>query len=246
MIGKIKTLVLSLVAVAALAAVGASAAQAGELVIGAQPAVLTAHNEVNQQHVFVLEDAKKNSYPIECTTGRFEGTTTGQTINEWTVTPTYGTGKGNPAELQGCKFGGVKTQVLMNGCKYTFTGAGQAANTFLLDIVGCTAGKQIEIRTPLANCTIDISEQNGLPHATAKQLSAQEVTLETLVNVTRLTTTQTGAGCPDGDKFKAANTSFVGNTIVTAYTDSGMKQETLHQHQYTEFLCGPQVTLQSK
>lgn len=245
MIGKIKFLALSCVAIASLSAAGASTAQAGELAIGVQPAILTAHNEVSQQHVFVLQSAKKENFAVECTTGSFEGTTTGQAINEWTVTATYGTGKGNPTELQSCKFAGLKAQVLMNGCKYTFTGAGQAANTFLFDIVGCTAGKQIEIKAPLANCTIDIPEQNNLSHMIGKQISPQEVTLETLVN-TKITTTQTGAGCPDGDKFQAVNGSLVGNTIVTAYKDNMTAQVTLHQHQYTEHRCGTQVTLMSK
>jgi hypothetical protein len=242
MISKIKALALASVAVAAIAGAGASAAQAGELAIGVQPAILTAHSEAGQQNVFVLDAGGGNFFSGICATGAFEGTTTGQAINEWTVTPTFGTGKGNPAEVQGCTFGGVKAQVLMNACKYTFKGAGHAANTFTVDIVGCTNGKQIEIKTAL--CTVDIPMQNGLSHVIGKQLNEQEVTLDVLLG--KITTTQTGAGCPNGNNFQAANTAFASSTIMTAYKDNMTAQVTKHQHQYTEHLCGTQVSLMSK
>jgi len=242
MIGKIKTLGMTLAAVLVLASVAAAAAQAGELELGAQPATITAHNEVGLEHVFGIETKKKEVLASTCATATYEGTTQGQKINELTLTATYGTGKGNPAEIQNCILGGLKEQVLLNGCKYTVTGAGQAASTFLVDITGCTEGKGIEFKTAI--CTVDVPEQNGLSHLIGKQLSAQEATFETTLN--KIKTLQTGAGCPDGNNFEGVNGALVGNTIFTAYKDAGTKQVTLHQHQYTEHLCGTQVSLTVK
>jgi hypothetical protein len=188
MIGKIKALGLAFVAIAALGAMAASAAQAGELDIGAQPAVLTGHSDEQspgsgkfQEHIFTLTSKAGPKLSIKCNTASFEGTTTGQKITEATVTATCGIGKGSPTEAQGCTKAGMKTQVLLNGCKYTLTGVGQAANTFAIDIVGCTVGKQIQIITSI--CTIDIGEQNGLSHVVAVNDSAKEITLETTLGL---------------------------------------------------------------
>ena len=227
MIGKIKVLGLAVVAMAAMGAFSASAAQAGEIDIGVQPASLFAHSDVqgnppvSQKHTLTLLNTKNEPFNTVCPTASFEGTTQGQKINEATVTATYGSG---------CTAFGVGSQVLMNGCKFTVTGALQPANTALVDVVGCTPGKKIEIKTAI--CVLGIPEQNGLSHITGTNINAQQVTVK--ATVSEITVIQTGAACPDGHLHNAKRASFTGNTLLAARTDVGGHQVTRHSHQYQE------------
>ena len=222
MIGKLKDLGLAFVAVAAMSAFSASTAQAGELDIGLQPASLFAHSESFQNHVFTLRSTNGSQFNTSCPTASLEGTTQGQKINEATVTATYG---------PNCTAFGVAAQVLMNGCKYTLTGAGDPANSAAVDIVGCTFGKQIEIKTAI--CTLDIPEQNSLWHVVGSNLSASEVTLRATIKSIQVR--QTGAACPDGNNHVTIlGGSFTGNSILRARADFGGSLVTNHSHQYTE------------
>jgi hypothetical protein len=138
---------------------------------------------------------------------------------------------------------GQAAHVKVNGCKFTLTGAGQGERTFILDIVGCTDGKQIEFKS--ATCTFDIGEQNGLTHLLAfpgpESGGIKDVRLG--ATVSGITTTQTGKGCPEGDGVVSNKVSFVGDTILKAFQDNGMTQVTKKTHQYNEHICGTQVSL---
>jgi hypothetical protein len=240
MIHRSKALGLALIAVAALSGVAASMAQAGSFDVGSSPAVLTASNEIGQEVFFTITIAQ-GSGSFKCKSSTFEGTTQGTTAEEATVTPTFGTGKGNPEEVQGCTLFGLKAQVLTNGCKFTITGAGQLANTANLDIVGCTEGKKIEIIN--SGCVITIGQQGPLSKIVATNIAGEkEVTLA--MSLGAITTTQTGVGCLSNGQT-AANGSFTGNYIAKAFKDNGSEQVTLHKHQYSKFLCGEQVKLVS-
>jgi hypothetical protein len=229
MIGKIKTLGLAFVALTAMSAVTASAVQASSLHLGASPAVLTGHSDPKvgggfQQHILQIpgtgESAPFNSI---CDTASFEGTIQGQTVTEGTVTATYSQ----------CKLAGTAATVQMNGCKYTLTGItgqGLAPRTFNADIVGCTAGKQIQIKT--AVCTVDIPEQNNLSHLTANNEANNHLTV--IATVTGITAKQTGAACPGGPEHHATNASFTGNTTVTGFVHKGTEQVTEHGHQFAK------------
>lgn len=235
MIGKIKALGLAFVVTAAMSAVAASAAQAGSFDIGAQPAVIKGHSEAGQQHLLSVTRTAGGVFNATCKTASFEGTSQGQSISEATITPTYGESEGAPT---GCTLFGQSSVVKMNGCKFTITGSGQPSNTYLLDIVGCTSGKQIETKT--AVCTFHIPEQNGLSHVVATNIGINEITLE--ATLTTITFTQTGAACPDGNNHQSTSASIQGNTIMKAFKDSGTKQVTKHSHQYTESTAGEQVS----
>jgi hypothetical protein len=238
MISKLKVLGLALIALSALSAMAASAAQAGKFDIGTSPAVLTASNESGQETLLTITTAQ-GSGSAKCKASTLEGTTEGTTIEEATVTPTYGSGKGNPEEVQGCTLFGLKAQVLTNGCKFTVTGAGQPALTANVDIVGCTEGKKIEIIN--SGCVITIGQQGPLSKIVATNIAGEkEVTLAATVG--GITTTQTGVGCLSNGQT-AANGSFTGNYIAKAFKDNGPEQVTLHKHQYNKFLCGEQVKL---
>jgi hypothetical protein len=228
MIGKLKTLGLALVAIGAVGAVIASAASAGALHLGANPSVITAQNEPGQQHVATIP-GPPTTFNIPCETATFEGTAfqegvQTQTIQVALVTPTF----------TQCKIAGVAATVQMNGCKYTATGAGQAANTFLIDIVGCTAGKQVQVKT--ATCIMDMPEQNGLSHIVMQNIEGtpnKKITLE--ATVSGVTEVQTGAACPHGNNAHASNAAISGSTTAQAFADAGAHQVTLHGHQYSAF-----------
>jgi hypothetical protein len=241
MIGKSKALGLTFLVITALSTV--PSAQAGEFDIGANPAVITGHSELKQIFAvkFTLTKTDGSKTEGSCNTTSFEGTTQGQTISEATLTPTYG----NPQETStGCIFFSAafgNTQFQMNGCKYTITGAGQIANTAVVDIVACTAGKQIQLKG--SNCTLDIPEQNGLSHVVSKNIESNEVTMEW--TLTGIKSTQTGAACPDGNNHQSANLSLTTSMFVKAFNDEGSKQVAKHGHQYAEYLCGQQVSFVS-
>lgn len=217
-------------------AIAASAAQAGETDIGAQPAVLFGHSEAGQVHIVTLTSTAGSKFNSSCPTASFEGTTQGQKINEETLTPTY---SGN-ATTPNCTAFGVGAQVLANGCKFTITGAGQPSRTGVMDLVGCTSGKSAEVKTAI--CTIDIPEQNGVSHIVATNIASQEVTLS--ATMTGITVRQTGAACPDGNNHVSATGSATGNTLLKARVDANGSQVTKHGHQYQELAqTGAQVAI---
>ena len=247
MIGKFKALGLAFVAITALSAMAASAAQAGTFDISANPAVITGHSDPKvgggfQEHIFTLHTTKGETLNFKCPTASYEGTTHQKTeegtpvqqeVHELTLTPTFG---------PGCIALGMPAQIVMNGCKYTLTGAGQPANTFLFDVTGCTVGKVMEIRTPI--CTFDILEHHGISHMVGTNVQTEgvphEVTLETTAALTVL---QTGPGCPDGNNHHSTNLTLTGNTTLKAYKDLGSHPVTKHGHQYNQVTEGIQVDL---
>jgi len=232
MTGKIKALALALFVIMAASAIAVAVAQAGQSDIGAQPAVLSGQVEEGQKAILTLTSTSGSNFSSSCTTNSGEGTTVGQQVNEATATVT----------LSGCTIFGVAAQVLMNGCKFTSTGAGQPANTAIIDIVGCTSGKQIEKRTAI--CTLHFPEQNGLSHVVGSNLSPQEVTAS--ATITGIKVQQTGAACPDGNNHTSTNVSLSGNGIGKARVDVGGTQVTKHNHQYVELSqAGAQTTVAS-
>jgi hypothetical protein len=237
---RIRILRLALIAVAATSALLSSGAQAGSLDIGASPAVYTGHSETGQTHVVTLKSTAGGNFNAICSTASAEGSIVGQVVSESTVTPTYGTSETAPT---GCTLAGQAAQVRANGCKFTFTGAGQPANTGLVDVTGCTAATPY-IQNKSALCELRIPEQNGLSHIVGTNLAGgKEVT--STATVTNITIHQVGAACPDGNGHKSTNGSLTGNTIIKAFKPNGTAQVTRHGHQYTENKCAEQVTLVS-
>jgi hypothetical protein len=223
MVNKIKALGLAFVAVAAMSAIVASSAQAGALDLGngKTKATITGVNEASQQHNLSIPLPAGGTLNVTCPNASFEGTVEGQTdITEATVTATYG---------PQCKVAGLAANVRMNGCKYTLTGTGLAAGTSNVDLVGCTAGKQIEIEQVATGCIISVPEQNGLSHIVFIQ-QGEDATAE--ATVSKITNSQ-NAKCPT-PSTEAQNASFSGNTTVQALEDQGTEQVTLHGHQYTK------------
>jgi hypothetical protein len=233
MIRRIKALVSSFVIATVAGVAAAPSVHAGHLDIGASPAVVSGHAEAGQQHILTIPGSG-SSFNVICNSATLEGGTTGTPLDELTVTPTFG----------GCRLAGSLVTVQMNGCRYTFTGIGQPTHTFSTDIVGCTAGKQIQIKWAL--CTVDIPQQNGLAHLVASNtgLEGNEVTLSaTMAGITNL---QTGLACPAGNNAHGQTMSFSGNTTLKAFTDGkqgGQSPVIKHGHEYVEQVPGELVGL---
>lgn len=228
---RVKTVTIGFV-VSALPVIGltwASAVQGGQIDIGAQPAVITGQSEQIepgkfQQHTFSIAGALR----IICHGGvSFEGTTQSLSSSEIVLTPTW------PV----CT---ISTQIRMNGCKYFLTGSGQPANTYKLDIVGCTAGKQIEMITPF--CIFAVPPQNELSHSVLSP-NGTEGTLR--MTIASMTVVQTGGSCPNGNNFHSAKGEIAGNTTMKAYAHAGTSQVFKHTHEYLEVIEGKQVSLTS-
>ena len=257
MTSKLKTLGLAVFAITALSAVMASAAQAGTLDFGANPAVFTGTTEIEEPKFNITKTGQANNFNSICQSATLEGTvhqvTGGQTpaqqqVHDVTATPTYGTSQTTPT---GCTLFGQAMHVKVNGCKFTLTGAGEAANTARVDIVGCTPGKQIEVNS--AVCQLLVPEQNGLSHVfgtePAVTTTPHTVTLD--ATVSGITFTQFGA-CPDGNNHHGTNGSFTAKTTIKAFVDdpAGGAQHTkfagqITEHQYQTVKEGSQTSITS-
>lgn len=236
MIRNIKALGLALIAVTAMSSVAVSAAQAapGELHVHENTkAVLTATITPNTIHKLAIGTGS----PVECTTASLEGTVENAThgspqpsitVTEATVTATY----------SGCQFLGGGATVRMNGCKYKLVGT--AVLTSQAQVIGCTAGKQIEIIAGGGACTITIGAQAALPHVTYQHVvhaNTKETDAVAHATVSGIAYTRDGFFCPSG------NASFTGTTTLRAFKDISRVQVTKHNHQYTETIDGEQVGL---
>jgi hypothetical protein len=125
---KIKASVLAFVAVLAMGAVMASAAQAGNLTSASYPVILTGNQVTTNQ--FSIGGGVR---VVSCTTATFGGTITGSTASV-TLEPAYSGCTAQPSSLP--------STVTMNGCDYTVSNPSGSA---LTAGVMCPTGKSISI-----------------------------------------------------------------------------------------------------
>ena len=228
-------------AVLAIGAIGAAVSQAqaapGEFHIDIGPkANLRGETLGEQTHVLRIGMTKVECAAawLEATVENVQGDKTQLTTKEITATPEY----------LGCGIGMTAVQVKMNGCKYTFRGT--AALTAQLQVVGCTAGKTIEVIYP--GCTITVNEQNELGHVVftnenpgGGQLEPMETDTKDLIanaTVTGIVYARDGFLCPQG----AAELS--GATTIRAFEDAGaFGQVQVDGHQFSLQMNGNQVGL---
>ncbi len=232
MTGGVSRSSLLIVAITILSALAAPAAQASSLDAGAQPGVLIGSNEGNV--ALSVTSTSGNPFNTTCKSASLEATTQGQAIQELTVTPTYSE----------CTLAGLAAQILMNGCKYTLTGSGQAANTVTTDIVGCTAGKAIEIKSAL--CTFQIGEQAGVPHDVFTNVGILIPHVILHFTKSKVKVKQVGVACPDGPAHESTNASMTGTWTIKLFQlieDFIIVQR--HGHQYGESKAGSQVSIQT-
>jgi len=186
MIRNLKSLGLALVAVLAMSAVVASAAQAvPQFTASSYPVTATGSNTKGNE-TFTTEAGTvqcDSHFLVENTGGNHEGIP-GATS---TVTAT--------ASYSNCTaFGFLNATVNMEGCDYVFHATEQvAAGVYRhhVDVV-CPAGQSIKITA--ATCKAEVKAQTGLTTVTTTNLETG-VTVQPNVGVS-ITVTQDGFGCP--------------------------------------------------
>lgn len=223
MIPMTKALCRSLMVAAVLGLVTASMALGNELhVIEVNTTNIT--GQQSQQNVFTT-----TAGPAQCTQVTLEGTLieSGE-MNELTLTGTH----------TGCQAFGQAATIDMNGCKYTVRGAGQPELTALVDITGCTAGKEIEITTGI--CRVTVPEQHDLGHVTFED-AAEADHIVAKATIQGIAYQGHGPLCPNLPNTPLKqNGQYTGQITVKAYADDGAEQVTLHGHQYSKLKCGVQ------
>lgn len=179
MIRNLKSLGLAFVAVLAMSAVVASAAQAvPSFTASSYPAAGTGANTKGSE-TFTTEAGA-----VQCDS-HFAGTLSGAS-STLTVTPTY----------TNCEaFGFLSATVNTEGCTYVFHATEQVSAGVYnshVDVV-CPAGKSIKISA--GTCRAEVKGQNGLTTVKTTN-SGGSVTVEPNVNNIALTVTQDGFACP--------------------------------------------------
>ncbi len=230
------SIVLAISAIAAgLAAPTASATQYH--IFTSPSAVLT--GEQTQQLNSTLTASGAST---KCSQALFEGTLQGGqsqiTAEEWTLTPI----------LSNCQIAGLATQLLFNGCKFTVTNKSSEGitlkNTAFVDLVGCTAGKQVENK--VTGCTITIPEQFHISHAVGSTIPASPSHVEVELTLQGIKYEFHGIACPKPTPKPtelAQDGDLTGKITLKAYADNGTEQVTLNGHQYSKGICGIQVSL---
>ena len=239
MIRNIKALGLAFLAMAAIGALTASAAQADvngwpvHITTEKDKAVITGANTAGTIHQLNI-----GGTTVECEVATFEGTVeqathnTQLTATQIEVTPTY----------SGCKgFGGIAVTVQMHGCTYTIT-ATQTKLTAEGGVTGCTKdpkGNELPITIKSQVCTITIGTQaKDFPHITFTNDAKGATTehhLQDHVTVKGFSYTRDGFFCPQGEA------AYQGTTTIKAYEDEGDHLVTKHEHQYKEHTCGKEI-----
>jgi len=217
MIRKTKVLGLACVAVLAMSALGASAAQAEVKTtfdMGATSGTIEGA-QVGQQ-VFTTDAGT-----VTCTTSTLSGSFTAASTTEQTATPTYG----------GCTaFGFVGATIAMNGCDYLFKGtttkAPEPAET--LATVDIICPKEKEITVTAFTCVVHVEPQTNLEHikfVNNKTKTPDDVDAEATLTKIKYTPT---SGCPG--EFTPGKTTedgtFNGKATVKAF-DTSKVQTTL-------------------
>ena len=197
MIRNLKSLGLALVAVLAMSAVVASAAQAvPSFTASAYPATGTGSNKAGSE-TFTTEAGT-----VQCDS-HFEGTLT-EASSTLTITPKYS---------ECTAFGFLNATVETEGCTYVFHATEQVSAGVYnshVDVV-CPEGKSIKIVA--ATCKAEVKSQNGLTTAKSTN-SGSSVTVQPNVTNIAMTVTQDGFGCPfSGTGAKTG--SYHGDVLVS-------------------------------
>lgn len=195
----LKVFGLALMAMFALTAVAASAAQAIEFHSEIENTTVTAKTEAGSNSVFDAAGAS-----ISCTSGTFTGSQVAKTSATLTVTPAY----------SGCTFLGVlNVPVKVNNCQYTFSANGEVA---------VTGGSCTAITFEAAGCKVEVKAQSGLKEVTYTNLKTgteREVTVTP--HVTGIKYTATGL-CPKIGTFSDGNYTS-GNAVAKGENSKGVQ-----------------------
>jgi hypothetical protein len=202
-------------AVAAIGAVSASAAQAGDLTVGTPgsgSAIITAETDV-------INEFKVKTGLWRCTTIKFSPTTVTNGATTVTVHPEY----------SGCKTFGVTATTSTTGCNYLFHTTAAAGGTATWDIV-CEAGKEITVTPTGINCILHFPSQNGLTGITfdkAVNATTGKDDLTMTINVSGIHYTETGAGCISPGTH--TDGTYTGSVTINGFEDiAGIEGNPVH------------------
>jgi hypothetical protein len=197
----------AIMAVLALTAVGASAAQAASsLDVGAAPAILEGA-QVTTNKLSINNSKGESLSTVKCTTATLSGTSTSTNVTTQLVTPSY----------SGCTLGGLSATVPVNGCQYRLNSTA-TAKTASADVV-CPTGKTIEIIQ--GSCVLTVGSQTGLSSVVfGNEGSGTTASVLATLNVGNIAITG-GSGCP-ANLVGTSNKGVLTGTInVKAFKDEG-------------------------
>jgi hypothetical protein len=214
MIRKLKALGLAFVALCAMSAVIASAAQATAGTLTSEGKKVIATAEQVGEHEFTLTDHEVSPgvfASTKCKKATFTGTaavTDGATSVQ--VHPVYSE----------CTAFGLAATVTTTGCDYVLTtGTPTAAGWHVITDIVCTTGFHIKIVT--ATCEVTVHPQTGLVTSEVTNSGGSGTAMDLLLhtNITNITyiVDKDGIGCPlkgTGTFFKG---DYVGTTTVKAH-----------------------------
>ncbi len=197
--------------VLAIGAVGAAAAQAGALDVGAAPAWMTGTQGTgaNQNKLTVTSSTGSLTLTtVKFGMSAFDITTTTPSVTHLTSTPTFGE----------CLLGGLAASCNPGTCKFTLSGVGAPAFTFNVSITGCTSAFSITQGT----CTLTIgSTSTTLEKIVFSSVAGSNPSHVLAVLEVRKIPVVGDPGCPP-DLQQAGNTGDLSGTQTTkAFSDSG-------------------------
>jgi hypothetical protein len=209
MIRKVNVLGLATVAVLAMGALLASAAQAGTLETETGGSVLLHGEQVENSHVFTLTD--NGNLTTTCTGATFSAV--GETANGSSTIESH-------PEYSGCTAFGLSATITTTGCNYLFhigeeTGAGEFGGT--VDIKCGTGAIVITAGT----CEVKVGTQSGLNSGTATDSGGAGNLMDILLhsNTTNIhyTVTKDGFLCPLSGTGNFTQSDYTGTTTIRCY-----------------------------
>lgn len=200
---KLKAIGLSVLALLAIGALSAPAAQAGEFETGVFPATITGQH-INGPHEITTELGV-----MPCGM-RFEGELA-EASEELTLTP----------EFLNCMLAGNMVDVLTNGCDFRFNAGATLGMDMVegsLDLI-CPEGSKITFGVTIAGvveCVMKVPEQLGLGEVTYRTTTmAQDVDVD--FNIEGLAY-ELGPNCPVAGAF--ANGEYAGESTLRAHSEA--------------------------
>jgi hypothetical protein len=212
-----------LVAVFALTAIGASAAQATESTFGWASGTTKIERSANTAQIFkVTNNIGTLLAEVKCNTVIANATVSGTgaasvTTNAGTLT------YNNSGSIDTCPSNIGTAEVKTNNCEYQFTpglSTGTGTSTGTVDIVNCPPTAPIEM-TVIVNtvklCQVKISNQTGIGPVTYTTTATAPSTITAVVNaVNSIVVTGSGIACSS-----AATTDYEGDVTFEGTTSAG-------------------------
>jgi hypothetical protein len=202
---------MAVLAVVALAAFGAPAAQAASsLDVGAAPAILEGA-QVTTNVFKITNSGGVTVTTVKCTGASLKGTSTTTNVTTQLFKPAY----------SGCTMGGLMASVIVDeGCEYRLNSTA-TAQTWSAD-VACPSGETIAVVQ--GSCVITIPSQIGrLVVTTADEGSGSTADVLANLNVSGIAVTG-GSGCPANLIGSENKGDLTGTQTIKAFRDvSGKK-----------------------